>query len=247
MSGREQNNTPLPCGRKQAGRTRKLNIAEGAVNILQCNVAAGSEHAKHFTHPILMQHVHKLVFGSLVVDELKRRCLTLREEVEHFSEKQEVLVDLMVSKKDMQKEAPEKYQEKIFEEFKEVEELRAKEALALVQNKHMLIKCERERERARIIQRLEEARATVVLAHLLLPGWYKRLDEVTSESSWTALAKGKERDWWSIDLEGEVEKLDVSGLWFATKRRLRGTQRGDGPQVIRSLRMDCRRTTRRER
>ena len=30
-----------------------------------------------------------------------------------------------------------------------------------------------------------------------------------SESSWTALAKDKERDWWSTDLEGEVEKLEV--------------------------------------
>ena len=41
--------------------------------------------------------------------ELERRCLTLREEVEHLSERQEVLADLMVSKEDMQKTAPEKY------------------------------------------------------------------------------------------------------------------------------------------
>ena len=34
---------------------------------------------------------------------------------------------------------------------------------------------------------------------------------------WTALAEGKERDWWSIDLEGEVEKLQVSGPWFGTE------------------------------
>ena len=30
-----------------------------------------------------------------------------------------------------------------------------------------------------------------------------------SESSWTALAKEKERDWWSIDQEGDMEKLEV--------------------------------------
>ena len=36
----------------------------------------------------------------------------------------------------------------------------------------------------------------------------QEVDEAMSESSWTALAKGKERDWWSIDLEGEVEKLE---------------------------------------
>ena len=44
--------------------------------------------------------------------------------MEHLSEKEEVLADLMVSKKEMQEVAPEKYQEKIFEEFKE--EQRAK-------------------------------------------------------------------------------------------------------------------------
>ena len=74
--------------------------------------------------------------------ELERRCLTLREEVERLDEKQEVLAYLMVSKRDMQKEAPEKYQEKIFEEFKELEEQRAKVALALVQKKHMLFEWE---------------------------------------------------------------------------------------------------------
>ena len=31
-------------------------------------------------------------------------------------------------------------------------------------------------------------------------------DVAMSESSWTALAKGKERDWWSIDLECEMEE-----------------------------------------
>ena len=42
-------------------------------------------------------------------------------------------------------------------------------------------------------------------------------DEAMSESSWTALAKGKERDWWSIDLEGEVEKLEVIGPCSVTE------------------------------
>ena len=35
-------------------------------------------------------------------------------------------------------------------------------------------------------------------------------DDATSESSWTALAKEKERDW-SLDLEGEMDKLEVVG------------------------------------
>ena len=41
----------------------------------------------------------------------------------------------MVVNKRMQKEAPKKYQEKVFEEFKELEEQRTKEALELVQKK----------------------------------------------------------------------------------------------------------------
>ena len=36
-------------------------------------------------------------------------------------------------------------------------------------------------------------------------------------ASWTALAKEKERDRWSIDLEGEMEKLEVEGPWFGTE------------------------------
>ena len=42
------------------------------------------------------------------------------------------------------------------------------------------------------------------------------MDEATSESSWTALAKKKERDWWSVDLEGEVEKLEARSPWSVT-------------------------------
>ena len=41
----------------------------------------------------------------------------------------------------------------------------------------------------------------------------KEADEAMSESSWTALAKVIERGWWSIDLEGEMEKLEVIGPW----------------------------------
>ena len=38
-----------------------------------------------------------------------------------------------------------------------------------------------------------------------------------SGSSWTALAKGKERDWWSVDMEVEMEKLEVVGLLSGTE------------------------------
>ena len=77
--------------------------------------------------------------------ELERRCQDLMQEGELSNDRQEVLAGMTVSKKDMQKEAPKKYQEKAFEEFKELEEQRAKEAFELVQKKLMLIKWEGER------------------------------------------------------------------------------------------------------
>ena len=45
----------------------------------------------------------------------------------------------------------------------------------------------------------------------------KDMDEAMSGSSWTALARGRERDWWSSEPEGEVEKPEVIGLWSATE------------------------------
>ena len=41
--------------------------------------------------------------------ELERRCQGLMQEVQLPSERQEVLVGMVVSKRDMQKEAPKKY------------------------------------------------------------------------------------------------------------------------------------------
>ena len=53
-----------------------------------------------------------------------------------------------------------------------------------------------------------------------------------SESYWSALAKGKERDWWSVDQEGETEKLAGGrGSFVQDRRRIRGSQREGGPLV----------------
>ena len=65
------------------------------------------------------------------------------------------LKGLVISKKDMQRTAPEDCQRKIYEELRELEVQRAEEALALVQKKHKLIEMEGERERARTMQILE--------------------------------------------------------------------------------------------
>ena len=51
--------------------------------------------------------------------ELEWRCQDVMQEVKLLSERQEVLVGKVVIEKDMQKEAPKKNQEKMFEEFKE--------------------------------------------------------------------------------------------------------------------------------
>ena len=119
-----------------------------------------------------------------------------------------------------------------------MEEQRAKEALVLAQKKHKLMKWEGERERARTMQRLEVTRTTSPwsgharssfgsCSSSLAPNTDEAMSvssrmaqeivEAKSEASWTAQAKEKERYWWSIDLEGEVEELEVGCPWTVTK------------------------------
>ena len=155
------------------------------------------------------------------VDCAGEGCLELRE-IGHLSEKQEVLAALMEGKMGMQKVAPEDFQWQIFQELKELEGPKTKEALEFVRRKHNLVKLEGERERARIIHRLELSGTVDDFSgafgqfHSSLdscsPSAAQETDDAMSESSWTALAKEKERDWWSVDLEGEMEKLEVVGL-----------------------------------
>ena len=83
----------------------------------------------------------------------------LMQEVELLSENQEVLTGMVVNKTDMQREAPKKYQEMVFEELKYLEERMAREVLELVQKKHVLIKWEGQRERVIILQILGGSRA----------------------------------------------------------------------------------------
>ena len=103
--------------------------------------------------------------------------------------------------------------------MKELEEQKTKEALELLGRKHKLVKLENERDRARMIQEMELSGA---VGHL--PGAVdsssldscstsvaQGADDVMSESSWTSLAKEKERDRWRAKLEGEMEKLEVEG------------------------------------
>ena len=58
----------------------------------------------------------------------------------------------MEGKVSMQKVAPEDFQSQIFQERKELEEQKTKEALEQVKRKHILVRWKCERERARMIQ-----------------------------------------------------------------------------------------------
>ena len=55
----------------------------------------------------------------------------------------------------LQSGATEKYYEQIFEEMKELDEKKSKEALLLVQKKHILMRYQNERDEARRLQRSE--------------------------------------------------------------------------------------------
>ena len=137
--------------RRSAQENKVLSPSESSVSVVRIARQVRNEKSKQ-----LIQIFRQRANEPLI---LERHCLTLQEEVEHSSEGQEVLTVLMESKINMQETVPEKCHEKIFEELKELEEQRTKEVLELVQKKRKLIKCEGERERARILQRLEASRA----------------------------------------------------------------------------------------
>ena len=111
--------------------------------------------------------------------------------------------------------------------------------LVLVQKKHILSRCQSEREKARMLQRLGGSKAIRNGSHVrdtLSFKWcsssmacdmeevrsesskkMKVMDETTSEASWTAVTKGKENEVWSLEPEGEAETPDAIGLGSEVK------------------------------
>ena len=85
--------------------------------------------------------------------ELERRCQNMMQEVKLLSERQEVLKGMVEDKIRLQSKATEKHYETIFEELRELEEKKSKEALLLVQKKHILMRYQSERDKARMLQR----------------------------------------------------------------------------------------------
>ena len=143
-------------------------------------------------------------------------------EVKLLSERQEVLVGFVEDKSRLQRKAPEKYYETIFEEMRELEEKKSKEALVLVQKKHILSRCQSERERARTLQRLGGSRAT---RH-----WTDARDTMSVESCSSSMACDMEEvcsesSWKMKDIDGTTAEAS----WTTDKReRKRGVEAGTG-------------------
>ena len=134
----------------------------------------------------------------------------------------------------LQSRATEKYHEQTFEEMEELEEKKSKEALPLVQKKHILMRYQNERDEARRLQRSGSSRGTRKEADLqdLLsfescrssaveyieeistesPRKMQDEQEVTSEAPWSATG-GKEEDGWRLEPEGETDTPETNVLW----------------------------------
>ena len=117
----------------------------------------------------------------------------------HYSVKRKVR---MLSK------APEEYCKTIFEELRELEDQKPREALIPREKKHRLMKCQNERDKARMIQRMKGLRVARQGFDTLSFGSgtssRKEVDDMASETSWTAVRKSKERERW--EPQGEAEK-----------------------------------------
>ena len=146
------------------------------------------------------------------------------ESIQHLSEKQQLLATLMEVKMSLRKVAPE-FLEQIIQEVKELEEQKTKWALELSGRKHKLGKFENKRNRARMLQGRELSAAEGGFSGACDSSFFGSCshslahdtDEAVSAFSWTSPAKWKERDWWSADLEGGMEKLEVEGGFSGTE------------------------------
>ena len=157
------------------------------------------------------------------------------QEVKLLSERQEALAGMVEDKNRLQSKATEKYYEQIVEEMKELEEKKSKEALLLVQKKHILMRHQCERDKARTLQRSGGSRAMMngfdTQDTLSFESYSSSMacdmeeessessrkmqdtKETTLEASWVAVTGKKEKDWWRLEPEGEAETPDVKVLW----------------------------------
>ena len=150
----------------------------------------------------------------------------MMQEVFFFCGRQEVLKGMVEDKIGLQSRETEKYYEQIFEEMKELAEKKSKEALLLVQKKHILMSFQNERDEARRLQRSGSSRGTRKEADLqdllsfesrrssavdyieeISPESPRKMQdeqEATSEASWNAKGS-KEENGWRLEPEGGKE------------------------------------------
>ena len=81
-----------------------------------------------------------------------KRCQNMRQEVNHVSERQEILRGMLEDNQDAE-QSNRKYYDQIFEEMKVLEEKESEEALLLVQEKFVSWRFQNERDEARSLQR----------------------------------------------------------------------------------------------
>ena len=115
--------------------------------------------------------------------------------------------------------------------MRELEEKKSKEAFVLVQKKAHFVTMSNERERTRMLPWLGGSRAIrhwtdsrdTISVESCSSSMACEKEEVCSESSRKikdmdettseAVTKGKEKEVWRLELEGEAEKLEAIGLW----------------------------------
>ena len=117
----------------------------------------------------------------------------------------------------MQKDAPDKFHEKIFQEWKELEEQKSKEALELLGHKHKLGKLKMERERAKA----SSARQTAS------EGSGMESDCLTKSSPWQVMEKF--RNWTIYERNVGVcysqKSMGKKGIGGCCKRKARRNTR----------------------
>ena len=84
----------------------------------------------------------------------------MMQEVKLLSERQEVLKGMVEDNIRLQSKATDKYDEQIFQEMKELDERKSKEALLHVQKKHILMLFQNETDKGRRLQRSGSSRRT---------------------------------------------------------------------------------------
>ena len=140
-------------------------LEEAGFSIMQVAQQVGNERDKKLIQ-IFRQGENEVCIASSArwdtqlkgLVELERGCQDLMLEVELLSERQEVLTGLVEDKIRLESKATERYCETIFEELRELEEKKSKEALLLSQKKHILIRNQSERDKSRMLKRLGGSR-----------------------------------------------------------------------------------------